>query len=46
MNINPKISIIVPCYNVADYLQHCLESVAVQPIGQVEYLFVNDGFTS
>lgn len=45
MNINPKISIIVPCYNVADYLQHCLESVAVQPIGQVEYLFVNDGST-
>lgn len=45
MNENPKISIIVPCYNVANYLPLCLASIIAQPIGKVEYLFVNDGST-
>lgn len=45
MKVNPKISIIVPCYNIANYLQPCLNSIAIQPIGEVEYLFVNDGST-
>lgn len=45
MNVSPKISIIVPCYNIANYLQPCLTSITTQPIGEVEYLFVNDGST-
>lgn len=44
-NTNPKISIIIPCYNVANYLQSCLKSIAIQPIGETEYIFVNDGST-
>ena len=43
--INPKISVIIPCFNVANYLQSCLKSIVVQPIGEVEYIFVNDGST-
>lgn len=45
MNGNPKISIIVPCYNIANYLPLCLASITTQPTGKVEYLFVNDGST-
>ena len=44
-NTNPKISIIIPCYNVANYLQAGIKSIAMQPIGEVEYIFVNDGST-
>lgn len=44
-NKMPKISIIIPCYNVASYLQSCLKSIAQQPMGEVEYIFVNDGST-
>ena len=44
-NVNPNISIIIPCYNVANYLRLCLNSIEIQPIVEVEYLFVNDGST-
>lgn len=43
--MNPKISIIIPCYNVANYLQFCINSISIQPVGEVEYIFVNDGST-
>lgn len=41
----PTISIIVPCYNLGEYLDACLESITKQDIGEVEYIFVNDGST-
>lgn len=40
-----KISIIIPCYNLGEYIKPCLESIKQQKIGEVEYIFVNDGST-
>lgn len=42
-----KLSIIVPVYNVADYLPKCLDSLLAQDIPQNEYeiIVVNDGST-
>ena len=42
-----KLSIIVPVYNVADFLTKCLESLLAQDLPQNEYeiIVVNDGST-
>ena len=42
-----KLSIIVPVYNVADYLAKCLDSLLTQDLPQNEYeiIVVNDGST-
>ena len=42
-----KLSIIVPVYNVADYLAKCLDSLLAQDLQQNEYeiIVVNDGST-
>lgn len=41
----PEISVIVPIYNTAGYLRHCLDSLAAQTMPQVEVLLVDDGST-
>ena len=41
----PTVSFVVPVYNVADYLDECLESLCGQTIGDVEVVCVNDGST-
>lgn len=41
----PKISIIIPVYNVADYLTECIESIAVQEYKDCEIILVDDGST-
>lgn len=41
----PKLSVIVPVYNVADYLYWCLDSLAEQTCADLEILCVNDGST-
>ena len=38
-----KISIIIPIYNVEDYLSRCLESVMNQTLSDIEIIGVNDG---
>ena len=38
----PKISVIVPCYNQAQYLHECLESVLNQSFQEWECIIVND----
>lgn len=43
--MNPIISIIVPCYNQAQYLSEALESVVAQTIENWECVIVNDGST-
>lgn len=43
--MNPIISIIVPCYNQAQYLSEALESVLAQTIENWECVIVNDGST-
>lgn len=42
---NPKISIIVPVYNVEKYLSKCLNSLINQTLAELEILCVNDGST-
>ena len=39
----PKISVIVPCYNQAQYLDECLESLINQSFQEWECIIVNDG---
>lgn len=38
-----KISVIMPVYNVADYLRECLDSIINQSLYDVEIICVNDG---
>ena len=40
-----KISVIVPVYNVEDYLERCVDSILKQTYSNLEILLVNDGST-
>lgn len=40
---NPKVSIILPCYNAGRYLQECLESVFAQTFTDFELILIDDG---
>ena len=42
---NPKISVIVPIYNVSEYLERCVESIMTQSFRDIEIILVNDGST-
>ncbi len=39
----PKVSIIVPVYNVENYLEKCLNSLVNQTLSDIEIIVVNDG---
>lgn len=39
----PKISFIIPCYNVEKYLPKCINSLMNQTIKDIEAIFINDG---
>jgi len=41
----PKISIIIPVYNVEKYLERCVYSVLTQTLKDIEVILVNDGST-
>jgi len=41
----PKISVIIPVYNVENYLEKCLLSVMWQTFNDIEIICVNDGST-
>lgn len=43
--MTPKVSIIVPVYNVELYLERCLESIVNQTYTNLEIIIVNDGST-
>ena len=43
--LNIKVSVIVPVYNVADYLDKCLESLCQQTLRDIEIIRVDDGST-
>ena len=40
-----KISVIVPVYNVEDYLERCVESILQQTYAHFELILINDGST-
>ena len=40
---NPTLSIIIPVYNVEDYLDACLDSLEAQTFTNIEMVCVNDG---
>jgi len=42
---SPLISVVLPTYNVAQYLQQCLESVAAQTYLNIEVIIIIDGAT-
>jgi glycosyltransferase involved in cell wall biosynthesis len=43
--MKPEISIIVPVYNVENYLEDCLDSILAQSFQDFEVILVNDGST-
>ncbi len=41
----PKVSVIIPVYNVEKYLQQCLDSIINQTLADIEIICINDGST-
>ena len=40
-----KLSVIVPSYNVSNYLEECIDSIIAQQIESMEVIIINDGST-
>ena len=38
----PKVSVIIPIYNVEKYIERCARSLMEQTLDDIEYIFVND----
>ncbi|TGA92563.1 CDP-glycerol glycerophosphotransferase family protein [Streptomyces sp. MZ04] len=43
--MQPRLSVVVPIYNVEDFLEECLESIAGQTMADLEAVLVDDGST-
>ncbi|MDP3465190.1 MAG: glycosyltransferase [Sulfuricurvum sp.] len=43
--MSPKVSVIIPVYNVEAYLEECLDSILSQDLSELEIICVNDGST-
>lgn len=41
----PQISVIIPCYNISDYIEECLDSFMNQTYADFEIICVDDGST-
>lgn len=41
----PLVSVIVPVYNIEEYLEKCIESILLQSLKQFELILVDDGST-
>ena len=37
-----KVSVVIPIYNVAQYIEQCARSLMEQTLQDVEYIFVDD----
>ena len=42
---SPKVTVVVPIYNVEKYLRQCLDSIVNQTLKDIEIIFVDDGST-
>lgn len=42
-NKQPKVSVVVPIYNVEKYLRECLDSILGQTLKEIEIILVDDG---
>jgi len=42
MNTNPRVSIIVPVYNVEQHIERCARSLFEQTFKELQFIFVND----
>ena len=45
ISFRPKVSVIIPIYNVQNYLILCIESVVSQILKEIEIICINDGST-
>lgn len=43
--ISPKVSVLVPCYNVEQFLNQCMDSIINQTLKDIEIICINDGST-
>ncbi len=43
--VNPKVSVLIPVFNVEPYLKQCLNSVINQSLKDIQIICVNDGST-
>ena len=43
--MNPKISVIIPVYNAAEYIKRCIDSILAQNYSNLEIICINDGST-
>lgn len=41
----PKVTVIIPVYNIEDYIYDCLISIVKQTLKEIEIIIVNDGST-
>ena len=39
----PLISVIIPVYNVEEYIEHCIKNILLQTYTNIEVIIVNDG---
>lgn len=42
---NPKFSVLIPVYNVEEFIAECIESVLNQTYQNFEVILINDGST-
>lgn len=43
--MRPKVSVLIPVYNNAQYLRECFDSVVNQTLKEIEIIIINDGST-
>ena len=44
-NLKPLVSIIIPVYNMEEYLDNCIKSIIRQTYSNFEILLIDDGST-